>query len=120
MKKVWRVILGIVIIYAAVMALMSVQYFFDQGDLKKAAAVIYEYRPPLHPDKTLLEFMAADLKLNPDQVHCETQLLSRYEGRVLVECGVTGNNYEWVVDVVRHTVTAHNDRAKNLELKFHD
>ena len=120
MKKIWRVILGIVIVYAAVMALMSVQFFFDRGDLKKAAALIYQYKPPSHPDKTLVELMAQDQKIHPDEVHCETKLLSRYEGRVLIDCGVAGNNYEWVVDVVRHTVAAHNSRAEKLGLKFHD
>lgn len=120
MKKLWRVIVAVLIVYAAVMALMSVQYFFDRGDLKKAAAVIYQYKLPSHPDKNLLELMASDLNVNSEQVQCETELLSRYEGRVLIECGVAGNNYEWVVDVVLHTVQAHNDKAKKLGLETHD
>lgn len=128
MKKLWRVIVAVLIVYAAVMALMSVQYFFDRGDLKKAAAVIYQYKLPSHPEKNLLELMASDLNVNPDRVHCETELLSRYEGRVLIECGAqarfkkhdSGNNHEWVVDVVLHTVQAHNDKAKKLGLETHD
>lgn len=122
MKKLWRVIVAVLIVYAAVMALMSVQYFFDRGDLKKAAEVIYQYKLPSHPDKNLLELMALDLNVSSNQVHCETELLSRYEGRVLIECGAqatfkkhdSGNNHEWVVDVVLHTVQAHNDKAIKL------
>ena len=96
--------------------------FFDRGDLRKATAMIYEYRLPSHPEKNLLSLMAEDLKVSLDQVRCETELLSRYEGRVLIECGSqttfkkhdSGNNHEWVVDVVLHTVQTHNEKSKTL------
>jgi len=55
--------------------------------MKKAAKVIYQYKPLNKQDITLVQMMAQQLGISQENLHCETQLISRYEGHVLVECG---------------------------------
>jgi hypothetical protein len=122
MNRIWRALLVIVMVYALVMAVMTVQYFFDRGDLKKASKVIYSYQPPSFPDKTLIQVMANHFQITEDKVYCESSLISRYEGKVLVECGNAQGfvikqskvNFEWLVNVVAHSIVARNELAKKI------
>jgi hypothetical protein len=120
MRTIIRVFGAIAIIYCGVMAVMYLQYLFDKRDLKEASRVVYEFRPG-EGQKTLLEVMAEALKTRPDDVYCETGLLSRYEGKVLVDCGEKNHftqnqsdHYQWEVDVVAFQVLAKNPLAKKL------
>jgi hypothetical protein len=70
---------------------------------------------------TLAELMGEALKITGDDVYCEAGLLSRYEGKVLVECGEKKNftnnqsdHYQWEVDVVAFQVLAKNSLAKKI------
>lgn len=121
MRTIIRVFGAIAIIYCGVMAVMVLQYLFDKRDLKEASRVVYEFRP--HGDKqmTLLELMAEALKITSDDVYCETGLMSRYEGKVWVDCGEKNSftqnqsdHYQWEVDVVAFQVLAKNPPAKKL------
>jgi len=122
MKTIIRAFIVIIVIYATVMAVMGLQYMFDRGDMKKAAKVIYEFKPSHTVNKTLAELMAQNLGVTPEELHCETELISRYEGRVLVECGDkksfqpenTDLNFHFVVDVVRGSVDGKNEKARKL------
>lgn len=122
MNKIWRAFAVIAVIYALVMGLLSVQYFFDRGDMKKAARVIYRFKPDNDKEASLIQLMAGSWQVNQDDVRCETQVMSRYEGHVFVECGLktgfeknsTEKNYHWIVDVVAGRIVAKNDKAKFL------
>lgn len=116
----YRAAVVIFMIYAIVMAVMTVQYFFDRGDMKKASQVIYQAKP--NGTDLLITLMAGDAKITSTDLYCETQIESRYEGYVLVECGPkqtfkTGdaaNNYLWRVDVIGGQVSAKNEKAQKL------
>lgn len=110
MKKFFRVLLVVFAIYAIVMAAMAVQYFFDRGDLRKASAVIYEFKPDKTKDETLAALMAAEQKILPTELACDAQIMSRYEGQVLVTC----DKYEWMVDVVASRIYPKNEVAQKL------
>lgn len=110
MKKIFRVLGMIFAAYAIVMAAMIVQYFFDRGDLKKAAAVVYQFKPVNGKESTLIDFMADEQHLAPDAINCQTQIASRYEGRVAVTC----DGYQWMVDVVGSRIYPQNEQARKL------
>jgi len=103
------------------MALMTLQYFFDRGDMKKAAQVIYNYKPDPLKETTLISLMAEKYNLDSQSIRCETELISRYEGSIFIDCGVTNNftkhsdeNFHWLVDVVSARIVAKNDKAREL------
>ncbi len=115
MKKLFRVLLVVFAIYAILMAAMTVQYFFDRGDLRKASAVIFEFKPDKTKDETLAALMAAEQKILPDELVCDTQIASRYEGLVLVTC----RDYEWMVDVVASRIYPKSEAAQKLMTSLH-
>lgn len=115
MKKVLRFLAMIIAVYAIVMAAMVVQYFFDRGDLKKASAVIYQFKPVAARPDTLIDYMAAESHVTPDAIQCQSQITSRYEGRVSVIC----DGYEWVVDVVASRIYPQNEQAHKLMTSLH-
>ena len=116
----YRAAVVIFMVYAIVMAVMTLQYFFDRGDMKKASQVIYQSRP--NGKDLLIDVMARDLKISSQDLYCETQVESRYEGHVLVECGnkmdfkshdfVT--HFQWRVDVLAGQVIGENKLAQQL------
>lgn len=126
LKIIFRAILVIIAVYCVIMAVVAVQYFFDRGDMKKAAKVIYEFRPQGPSDNTknatLAEQMAAFYKISTDDLYCETQIVSRYEGHVLVECGEENGfqadnrelNFYWLVNVVAGRIDGKNKLALQL------
>lgn len=122
MKQIFRALIVIFVIYASVMAIMGVQYLFDRGDMKKAVKVVYNLKPNQNEDKTLTKVMADTLSITEEQLYCETQIISRYEGRVLVECGNKATyqslnsklNFQWEVDVIRGGIKGRNVKAQRL------
>lgn len=121
MKSLVRLILVVGFGYALVMGLMTLQYFFDRGDIRRASEVIYNYRPTKDESKTLIQLMAEKLAIETNQIHCESQIVARYEGYVQVECGKQESyrpsadvNFLWQVDLVGARITAVNESAKNL------
>lgn len=123
LRTIFKALVVIALAYVGLMAVLGVQYFFDRGDMKKAARVVYEYRPRGH-EKTLVELMAQHYGIGGDQLKCETQIISRYEGRVLVECGPPDLfkahdaevNFQWEVDVVGGAIRELNEKAKKLRM----
>lgn len=125
MRTIIRVFGAIAIIYSGVMAVMFLQYLFDKRDLTEASRVVYEFRPQGVGQVTLVALMAESLKITVGDVYCEAGLMSRYEGKVFVECGEKASftqnhrdHYEWEVDVVAFQVLAKNDLAKELMVKI--
>ena len=121
MRTIIRVFGAVAIIYGGVMAVMALQYLFDKRDLKEASRVVYEFRPQGEGQMTLVELMGEALKITGNEVYCEAGLISRYEGKILVECGEKNNftknhsdHYQWEVDVVAFQVLAKNPLAKKL------
>lgn len=120
MKTLFKVLVVILFAYAAVMGLMTLQYFFDRGDLKRASRVIYQYTPS-GQDKKLVQVMADEFKVSLDDLYCETALESRYEGHVTVTCGPKTlflkqpkQNFVWVVDLVASSIRPYNEKAKAM------
>lgn len=77
MKKIFRGLLVVLFAYLMVMGMMSLQHLFDRGDMKKAAQVIYQFQPNKDSPQTLLDLMLiAKAQKNPDDMRCETSILS--------------------------------------------
>lgn len=120
MKSLLRIGLVIFFAYALVMALMTLQYFFDRGDIRRASEVVYEYVPNQKTGKKLLQLMADQLKIDEKAIHCEAEITSRYEGIVQVECGNIQNyrsnspqlNFIWKVNLVGSQLLPSNDLSK--------
>jgi len=122
MKTIVRVIFVVLFAYGTVMGLMSLQYFFDRGDLRRASKVIYDYQPRPGSSKKLVEYMAEGYQVDLGDLYCETTLASRFEGHVMVECGKklgfvserADINFQWVVDLVGSRIEPKNQRARQL------
>lgn len=121
MKSFIRLIIVVGCGYALIMGLMTLQYLFDRGDIRRASEVIYNYRPSKEVSKTLIQLMAEKLTIEETKIHCESQIVARYEGYVQVECGEQESykpsaavNFLWQVDLVGARITAINEPAQNL------
>lgn len=122
MRTIFRVLGVVVIAYACVMAVMGMQYLFDRGDLRKASQVISQYKPK-GSDKTILTLMAERSGVPESRIACDSHLLSRYEGRVEVDCRASDGEghviagrqeFRFEVDVVGAQLRALNDATKAL------
>lgn len=115
-KTVLRVAGGLLLLYLAVVALSFLQELFDQGDLRKASHVIFEFRPAGGEGKTLIELMAAADGVAAAQVGCESELSSRYQGKVLMHCKTTADSrpFIWLIDVVAGSIEAQGERSRAL------
>lgn len=126
MNKIVKAVLVVAFFYLVIMGLLGLQYLFDRGDMKKAAQVIYEYRPRTAGEGqgglTLAQAMAVAYGVAEDRLKCETKIASRFEGRVLVECDRAADyqkisphdNFQWEVNVTSGQVTPLNAKAKGL------
>jgi hypothetical protein len=116
-------VLGVALIsYVGIMGVMGLQYLFDRGDLRKADLVVSQFKPE-GSDKTLKELMAGRLGVAETGLSCLAVLLSRYEGRVEVDCrlataddhnAVGREEFRFEVDVVAAQIRALNDVTKAL------
>jgi hypothetical protein len=115
-RRALRVAAVLAVVYFCVVALSFLQGLFDRGDLRRAAHVIYEFRPGGPAGKTLVELMAAADGVVPDRMACQTEMASRYEGRVLTTCrGAAGTEpFVWVIDVVGGRVEPQGPRSRLL------
>lgn len=125
MKTLVRVLGVVLIVYAGIMAVMGLQYLFDRGDLRKADQVLSQFKPE-GSDKTLKELMTGKLGVAEGGLSCSSTLLSRYEGRVEVDCrsatAVAADDndaggreeFRFEVDVVAAQIKALNDATKAL------
>ncbi len=122
MRILYQILGTILILYFGVSSVVYLQNRFDKSDLNKAADFIYEFKPNPQNGKNLMELMAQDLKKPVSEVFCESQILSRTEGTVLVSCypksssqdQMMQSRYEWVIHLVSYLVSPNNVRAKLL------
>ncbi len=114
MKSLARILGVVLFAYLFVMAVMTVQYFFDRGDMRKASQVIFEFRPQGSNHPTLLETMASLSQVKKEDVNCQTTLASRYEGLVDVDCKAGTESFLWEIDVVAGRVIPKNDNASRI------
>jgi hypothetical protein len=116
-NRLIRILFVLLFVYLTGLAVVTVQYYFDRGDLKKASQVLFEFRP--QGKETLALLMSQKLMIQESQLKCESQLLSRYEGRVRVLCGSVKKPQHFVfdVDVVGYSIQAINSVTKNLFTK---
>jgi hypothetical protein len=123
MKSLYRILGGALIVYLGVMAVMYLQFLFDRGDIRKASQFLNDFKPGPAHEHSLLEVMATDLGQAPDQIACDSEILSRTEGTVLIHChGIvaeqkTTRNYEWIINLVSYQVSANNPEASALLAK---
>ena len=75
---------AILVLLLGVLAVSYMQGRFDEGDLKKAIAVI-EAR-------------------YPDATRCQVELISRLRGHLKVQCWRNDQQEEWIVDLVHQTI----------------
>ena len=115
MKGFLRIIGIFVVIYVAVSAVVGLQHLFDKGDIKKASKVLYELRPG-DGSQTLLQWMAAENGSTTESLECYSQLVSRYEGLVNLECA----DFVWQVNVVAGQVLPANEAATQLMKKIQE
>lgn len=115
MKGYLRIIGVFAVIYVAVSAVVGLQHLFDKGDIKKASKVLYELKPG-DGSKTLLQWMAVEKGLTQDDLECYSQLVSRYEGLVNLEC----SDFVWQVNVVAGQVLPANEPATQLMKKIQE
>lgn len=126
MRVLFRALGVIVIIYAVVMALMGLRYIFDQGDLRKASQIIQQFKLK-GSDKTLMALMSDRLGIPEAALFCEPHMLSRYGGRIEVDCrgpsvvlaskkdnGVTMKEFRFEVDIVTAHLRALDEDAIEL------
>lgn len=121
MKLIIRLAAVVVFCYALLLSVTTLQYFFDRGDIRRASEVIYKYQPVRDHSKTLVQIMAKSLNIMEADIHCESQIVARYEGYVQVECGAKANfipgipkNFVWQVDLVGARIKPANDKATTL------
>ncbi len=120
MKTLFRLLGGALIIYLGFMAVISLQALFDRGDLKQASKFLYDYKPD--GKKTLNVLMADALGEKPDDVYCESQIVSRSEGTLLLRCYPDASAakinqksaYEWLVNLISYKLTPNNAAATSL------
>lgn len=120
MKTLFRLLGGALIIYLGFMAVISLQALFDRGDLKQASKFLYDYKPD--GKRPLNELMATALGQPPDTVYCESQIVSRSDGTILIRCypntSAANTNqaatYEWLVNLVSYKLTPNNAAAISL------
>ncbi|MCP5463500.1 MAG: hypothetical protein H7A33_00580 [Deltaproteobacteria bacterium] len=113
-QKVLKSLVVILMVYASVMVLLGLQHLFDRGDLKKASKVFYQFRPGTS-QVLLVDQMAQQMGVEPTALQCQAQILSRYEGHVLMVCTHDqSTEYQWVVDVVAGIIKPHNQQANVL------
>lgn len=79
-------IVGVILVFVlGAFSLYMLRHAYDQGDLKKAARFLHEFKPR-GQDKTLVGLMANELGVAVTDMACEGEIRSRYEGRVGVRC----------------------------------
>jgi hypothetical protein len=114
-SKFWRGVFVVLAFFFTVMGLLTLQFFFDRGDIKRASRVIYEYKPA-GQEKTLTALIADEIGISEESLICESALISRYEGRVHVGCHGSEPKpvYEWEVNVVAAIIKPRNGYSQQL------
>jgi len=120
MKTVFRLLGGALIVYLGFMVVVSLQALFDRGDLKQASKFLYDYKPD--GKRPLNQLMANALGKTVEDVYCESQIVSRSEGTLLIRCypstAAARTNqiavYEWLVNLVSYKLTPNNAAATSL------
>lgn len=109
-----RAFLVIFVAFMIVMSVLAIQDYFDQQDLKKALVVLQGFKLPDKKNITVFVAMQNELGVSAKQISCNSQLVSRYEGDVVIECGLQNKKYQWLVNIVDGHVEAINGYSQKL------
>lgn len=85
--KLWLRVAGVILVFVfGSFSLYMLRYAYDQADLRKASRYVYEFKPAGDNGKTLIELMADSVGVAVGGMECRGEIVSRYEGRIIVDC----------------------------------